>query len=140
MLAYNNKLDGPSASSSATDLLAALSKDSPSSSMTSNPYRIRHPSTSPSGSSSTLRKPLPSGNSTSNTRVLNLISRASSRNQNRSPSAEQRANIAQDLKNHKLAQDMTRQISRRWKVGDVYAPHDLSPVEMEKWKRRGRPE
>jgi small subunit ribosomal protein S18 len=48
--------------------------------------------------------------------------------------------MLQELKNHKLASDLTRQISRRWKAGDVYAPHDLSPVEMEKWKRRGRPE
>ena len=46
----------------------------------------------------------------------------------------------QELKNHKLASDLTKQISRRWKAGDVYAPHDLSHVEMEKWKRRGKPE
>ena len=25
---------------------------------------------------------------------------------------------------------------RRWKAGDVYAPHDLSPVEMKKWRQR----
>lgn len=24
---------------------------------------------------------------------------------------------------------------RRWRVGDVYAPHDLSGVEMSKWKK-----
>lgn len=40
---------------------------------------------------------------------------------------------------HKMGQDLSKQISRRWKVGDVYAPHDLSPVEMAKWKNRGRP-
>lgn len=34
---------------------------------------------------------------------------------------------------------MTKQIGRRWKTGDVYAPHDLSDVEMQKWKRRGKP-
>ena len=40
---------------------------------------------------------------------------------------------------HKLAQDLSKQITRRWKAGDVYAPHDLSSVEMAKWKNRGRP-
>ena len=25
---------------------------------------------------------------------------------------------------------------RRWKQGDVYAPHDLSPAEMRKWRQR----
>lgn len=28
-------------------------------------------------------------------------------------------------------------MTRRWKVGDVYAPHDLGSVEMGKWKGRG---
>lgn len=37
------------------------------------------------------------------------------------------------------ARDLEGQQSRRWKQGDVYAPHDLSSVEMRKWKRRGRP-
>ena len=27
---------------------------------------------------------------------------------------------------------------RRWKQGDVYAPHDLSPAEMKKWRQRSR--
>jgi len=45
----------------------------------------------------------------------------------------------QDLKEHMLASDLTKQLTRRWRVGDVYAPHDLSPVEMAKWKKgRGR--
>lgn len=38
-----------------------------------------------------------------------------------------------------MATRMTKQISRRWKTGDVYAPHDLSEVEMKKWKMRGKP-
>ncbi|RDW74724.1 mitochondrial 37S ribosomal protein bS18m [Aspergillus mulundensis] len=29
--------------------------------------------------------------------------------------------------------------TREWKAGDVYAPHDLSPAEMKKWKRRSPP-
>jgi len=38
--------------------------------------------------------------------------------------------------------DMERQQTRRWRAGDVYAPHDLSGVEMSKWKAtqpKGRP-
>lgn len=37
--------------------------------------------------------------------------------------------------------DLERQVHRRWRVGDVYAPHDLTGVEMAKWKklrRRGK--
>ncbi|KAH0285741.1 ribosomal protein S18, partial [Aureobasidium sp. EXF-3399] len=35
-----------------------------------------------------------------------------------------------------------RQMTRRWRDGDVYAPHDLSGVEMAKWSKgqpKGRP-
>jgi small subunit ribosomal protein S18 len=46
---------------------------------------------------------------------------------------------ADELAKHKLGQDLSRQITRRWKEGDAYAPHDLSWVEMSKWKNRGRP-
>lgn len=31
--------------------------------------------------------------------------------------------------------DYARQMTRRWNVGEVYAPHDLSPSEMAKWRR-----
>jgi small subunit ribosomal protein S18 len=34
---------------------------------------------------------------------------------------------------------LSKQITRRYKPGDVYAPHDLSGVEMTKWKKRDRP-
>lgn len=37
------------------------------------------------------------------------------------------------------AKDLENQQHRRWKRGDVYAPHDLSSVEMRKWKKKGRP-
>ena len=29
-----------------------------------------------------------------------------------------------------------RQMARPWKKGDVYSPHDLTPVEMKKWRRK----
>lgn len=32
------------------------------------------------------------------------------------------------------------QLRREWKVGDVYAPHDMSPAEMKKWAKKERPD
>ncbi|RDH30030.1 37S ribosomal protein S18 [Aspergillus welwitschiae] len=29
--------------------------------------------------------------------------------------------------------------TREWKAGDLYAPHDLSPAEMKKWRKRYSP-
>ena len=34
--------------------------------------------------------------------------------------------------------DIEQQVPRRFKPGDVYAPHDLSSVEMSKWKKLRR--
>ncbi|KAF1818486.1 ribosomal protein S18 [Dissoconium aciculare CBS 342.82] len=36
------------------------------------------------------------------------------------------------------SQDLDKQVTRRWRAGDVYAPHDLSGIEMAKWKRLRR--
>ncbi len=81
------------------------------------------------------RIPLTQGNTNANRRVLNLIGRATA-----TARREAHLDTVQELKNHKLASDLTKQISRRWKAGDVYTPHDLTPAEMKKWKMRGRPE
>ncbi|KAF2147120.1 uncharacterized protein K452DRAFT_323321 [Aplosporella prunicola CBS 121167] len=35
-----------------------------------------------------------------------------------------------------LRQDLEKQMPRRWTAGDVYAPHDISPVESTKWRRK----
>ncbi|KAG6011756.1 hypothetical protein E4U41_005444 [Claviceps citrina] len=40
------------------------------------------------------------------------------------------------MRNAKNSADYLRQMPRRWAAGDVYSPHDLSPVEMQKWRRR----
>lgn len=39
------------------------------------------------------------------------------------------------MQKNNRALDLERQIHRRWKAGDVYAPHDLSSVEMQKWRK-----
>ncbi|KOS23073.1 37S ribosomal protein RSM18 [Escovopsis weberi] len=40
------------------------------------------------------------------------------------------------LKNVKNSNDYLKQMPRRWDAGDVYSPHDMSPVEMQKWRKR----
>ncbi|MCJ1281744.1 WD40 repeat-like protein [Xylographa opegraphella] len=45
-----------------------------------------------------------------------------------------------DLEKRDRARDLERMQVRRWKQGDVYAPHDLSPAEMKKWRRKMRPD
>ncbi|KFG81341.1 putative 37S ribosomal protein S18 [Metarhizium anisopliae] len=40
------------------------------------------------------------------------------------------------LRNSKNSADYLKQMPRRWDAGDVYSPHDLSPVEMQKWRKR----
>lgn len=35
---------------------------------------------------------------------------------------------------------MDRNFTREWKVGDVYAPHDLSAAQAREWKKRHSPD
>ena len=46
-----------------------------------------------------------------------------------------RRDIDSELRNKGNTDDFARQMPRRWRPGDVYAPHDLSPAEMGKWRR-----
>ena len=40
-----------------------------------------------------------------------------------------------DIQREYSRNDLELQMYRRWMVGDVYAPHDLSGLEQSKWKR-----
>lgn len=40
------------------------------------------------------------------------------------------------MRNQKNSNDYLKQMPRRWDAGDVYSPHDMSPVEMQKWRKR----
>ncbi|KAK4539684.1 hypothetical protein LTR36_010447 [Oleoguttula mirabilis] len=51
--------------------------------------------------------------------------------------AQTSASIAETLRGYSR-KDLELQITRRWRVGDVYSPHDLSGVEMSKWKKQRR--
>jgi len=42
--------------------------------------------------------------------------------------------VGQDLQDTSQEEDYTKQMHRRWRSGDVYAPHDLSAAEQKKWK------
>jgi len=121
--------------STAADLLARLNDTSPSSpSISRSPTLSSRPSTLSS-------RPTP-GNTRANAAVLRLIAQANEKAERARAVARSGTQLStvQEMEKHKLAADLSRQISRRWKAGDVYAPHDLSAVEMAKWKSRGRPE
>jgi len=44
--------------------------------------------------------------------------------------------IRDQTRERQLAQEYLKQMPRNWQTGDVYAPHDLSAVEMGKYKKR----
>jgi small subunit ribosomal protein S18 len=55
-------------------------------------------------------------------------------------SAERRKKeIVETLRHKAVSEQYLRQMPRRWETGDVYAPHDMSPFEMHKWRARPRP-
>ncbi|KAH9217678.1 ribosomal protein S18 [Leptodontidium sp. 2 PMI_412] len=78
-------------------------------------------------------------NQAGNARILNLFQRSADRSQQLASSRARGATTVEEMQNRNLAQDLSKQISRRWRAGDIYAPHDLSEVEMAKWKKRTQP-
>lgn len=44
-----------------------------------------------------------------------------------------------DVRMNVTSDNYVRQMARRWRIGDVYAPHDLSPAEQRKWRVGKRP-
>lgn len=153
--------DEPTRRSAAAELLA-FSEDTPPSpsSRASALSGFSHPSKSPSPVDAVIDKVRASeagavanlnridlsakrGSSSdaSSQGILRLLSNAQSRKlQNKERESGQLSLTgSKEIENLKRGQDLSRQITRRWKAGDVYAPHDLSAVEMAKWKNRGRP-
>ncbi|OLN93077.1 37S ribosomal protein RSM18, mitochondrial [Colletotrichum chlorophyti] len=53
--------------------------------------------------------------------------------------AARKRSMLESLREKKISDDYIKQMPRRWRTGEVYAPHDLSPVEMQKWRRQKRP-
>ncbi|ODM15894.1 hypothetical protein SI65_08735 [Aspergillus cristatus] len=52
---------------------------------------------------------------------------------------QNRARIAEEQKKQAESRALERFQTREWRAGDVYAPHDLSPAQMRKWKVRHSP-
>lgn len=77
-------------------------------------------------------------NSPSTQERHDLVDRIRSSNYSPQNKARQASISRTEVDRHALNVAIERQQFRRWKPGDVYAPHDLSSVEMRKWsKRRG---
>ncbi|CZT12363.1 uncharacterized protein RAG0_16214 [Rhynchosporium agropyri] len=74
-----------------------------------------------------------------NANLLGMFSRSNEQRQRQAASQNRRATTAEEMQSRNLAQDLSKQITRRWRSGDIYAPHDLSEVEMAKWKTRSQP-
>jgi small subunit ribosomal protein S18 len=72
--------------------------------------------------------------------IINLLRASEERKRRQEAQSPLRTSeTADELQRYAKAADLSKQITRRWKAGDIYAPHDLSGVEMAKWKRRGQP-
>ncbi|GES64464.1 37S ribosomal protein S18 [Aspergillus terreus] len=52
---------------------------------------------------------------------------------------QNRQKFLQDQKAQGESRVLEKFQTRDWKAGDIYAPHDLSPAEMKKWRKRYSP-
>jgi len=79
----------------------------------------------------------------SHERLQSLIAEAERKTQARAVAALARgkasATTAEMLERDEMAKNLTQQIKRHFKPGDVYAPHDLSWQEQKRWQRRTAP-
>ncbi|CAJ2502287.1 Uu.00g096810.m01.CDS01 [Anthostomella pinea] len=115
----------PCAPLSSTASSQAIRTDSATASL----LNIDSPSPSSSGK--------PSPNNSDPTRAASDIYKSIGNNRGSGPrgTPESRQRLEQDLRAKNQTEDYARQMTRRWRVGDVYAPHDISPSEMGKWRR-----
>jgi len=63
------------------------------------------------------------------------IARNTVREVARAREQREREQQLKDMTRGYTRRELEQQQTRRWRPGDVYAPHDLSGVEMAKWKR-----
>lgn len=83
-----------------------------------------------------LDKPSPSPSGTHDA-LSSIIRNSSGR---RAANAEQKKEkTLEGLRARTTSDSYARQMPRFWKAGDVYAPHDLSPAQMRKWRSRAAP-
>lgn len=73
------------------------------------------------------------------TELLTDLSKIGPKPYHRSTALQNRARIAEEQKKQAESRALERFQTREWRAGDVYAPHDLSPAQMRKWKVRHSP-
>ncbi|KAF8853919.1 ribosomal protein S18, partial [Acephala macrosclerotiorum] len=98
-----------------------------------SPPGLRYPSSSTRFSNPIQQPAAPPIHS----RIRALIARSHERNDRMRQQGS--GSTVTDFQGHVNASALSKQITRRFKPGDVYAPHDLSEVEMAKWKKRDKP-
>ncbi len=135
LLSPTNPSTAPPRSSSTEDLLSTLSAfesknvSSPLVSRAFEPIRLPR-----------QHQPTP-GNDKASKNISRLIADSNAAKTRRQDILAQKGSrTGPDYESKILGQDLSRQIGRRWRAGDVYAPHELSEVEMSKWKKRSQPD
>lgn len=69
--------------------------------------------------------------------VVQLLTPVANRTyQRKSPDRER---LQEERRIQLESKPLERFMTREWKAGDVYSPHDLSPSEMKKWRKRRSP-
>jgi hypothetical protein len=88
----------------------------------------------PNAGESPLKMPIEEGDSYA--APLKMISMLAAQKQRRNA---KRSVTLKAIAEHEQSSDLEKMMTRRWVPGDVYAPHDLSPAEMKKWRIRANP-
>lgn len=83
----------------------------------------------PSPSQSSSSRPSPRDRNAAAKSIFDKM--RASHTPNEAPMGERK--VEGELRGKNVAEDYMRQMPRRWKLGDVYAPRDLSSSEMRKW-------
>lgn len=55
------------------------------------------------------------------------------------PGEKTKEKMSEGLRARTTSEAYARQMTRHWRTGDVYAPHDLSAAEMRKWRKKQPP-
>ncbi|KAK3672156.1 hypothetical protein LTR78_007909 [Recurvomyces mirabilis] len=97
----------------------------------SHPNRRTSPSANPDRDPSSASASSPAQRTNLHELGVNLIRQT----RNNQATTEQRLT---DISRDTTRRELEQQIPRRFRPGDIYAPHDLSGVEMSKWKRLRR--
>lgn len=128
---------------SATTTLAAPPRDGPpphhTPSSTSSLLSLNRPKRGPNTFNSNDNNNAAASRRNEPERAVDAASTLLSRYGGRAAQAATRSQATADsIREQKVSNEYLREMPRRWQVGDVYSPHDLSPVEMNKWRRKSQ--